>query len=87
MALRIRRRSKTLPDERRQVEIQAGDVIHWRGMLIDDEVLEAILSSNKRLLWAFVKSDEGDVMAVPYSETNVIWMEETDILPESEVEI
>jgi len=26
-------------------------------------------------------------MAVPYSETNVIWMEETDILPESEVEI
>lgn len=85
--LNIRKRSKTLPDERRQVELEPGDVILHRGMLIDAEVLDAILSTDKRLLWAFVRGAEGTIQACPFSETEVIWMQESDVVQPEDVEI
>jgi hypothetical protein len=85
MPLRIR--SKTLPSEQRLIELAPGDALVHRGMLIDSEILDAILSTDKRLLWAFVRGSEGDVMAMPFSEEQCIWILESDILREADVEV
>lgn len=71
----------------RRVEVRSEDVLIYRGMEIDRTVLDAILDTNKRLLWAFVANEAGDVRAVPYSEDQVIWMSESDVLREQDVEI
>jgi hypothetical protein len=86
MALSIKKRSKSLPDERRQVVLGGNDVLLHRGMFIDSEVLDAILSTDKRLLWAFIRNGE-DVQACPFSEEEVIWMTEHDVVREQDVEI
>ena len=88
MALSIKKRSKSLPDERRQVVLGGNDVLLHRGMFIDSEVLDAILSTDKRLLWAFIRNEgNDDVQACPFSEAEVIWMTEADVLQEKDVEI
>jgi hypothetical protein len=56
-------------------------------MEIDQNVLDAILNStNKRLLWAFVRK-ENNVMAVPYTEEQCIWLSSSDVQNPSDVEI
>jgi hypothetical protein len=72
---------------RRRVELGRGEVLVYKGMEIDQQVLDAVVETNKRLLWAFVRGEGGDVRAVPYSEDHVIWLSESDITKEREVEI
>lgn len=72
---------------RRPVELRAREVLVYKGMEIDRAVLDAIVSTDKRLLWAFIKNPVGDIVAVPYSEEQVIWMSESDIRTEQDVEI
>jgi hypothetical protein len=45
---------------------------------IDVEVLQTILNTDARLLWAFVAKD-GKVQPVAYSEEQVIWLEPSDL--------
>lgn len=69
------------------VELKRGEVLSYKGMTIDRDVLDAVVDTNKRLLWAFVRGDDGDIRAVPYSEEHVIWLAESDVLQERDVEI
>lgn len=73
--------------ERRRVELGSRDVLVYKGKEIDKNILEAIVDTKKRLLWAFVEGAEGDVRAVPYSEEQVIWMSEEDVVREQDVEL
>lgn len=70
-----------------RVNLESSDTLVYQGMEIDHNVLDAIVDTNRRLLWAFVKGECGDVRAVPYDESHVIWMSEADILSEQDVEI
>jgi hypothetical protein len=81
------RRKGNSPVEHHRVELEANDILVYKGMDIDAEVLDSLLSANKRVLWAFVKNGEGDVRAVPYSEDQCIWMSESDIATPEEVEL
>lgn len=63
------------------------EVLVYKGFEIDRIVLDAVIDTNKRLLWAFVLGRNGDIRAVPYSEEEVIWMAESDIVREQDVEI
>lgn len=72
----------------RTVLLRPDDVLVYRGKAIDREVLDAILSGkNKRLLWAFVANEAGDVQAVPYTEEECVWMQESDVTRPEEVEL
>lgn len=71
----------------RYVELGSKDVLIFKGMEIDQDVLEAIVETNKRLLWAFVRGERNDIRAVPYSEDRVIWLAEEDLRKEQDVEI
>lgn len=73
--------------ERRRVELGPKDVLVYKGKEIDKDILEAILDTKKRLLWAFVEGADGDIRAVPYSEEHVIWMSEEDVVREQDVEL
>ncbi len=72
---------------RKRIEVGRRDVIVYRDLEIDHEILDAILGTDKRLLWAFVRNEAGDVRAVPYSEERVIWLSDEDIVKEQDVEI
>ncbi len=76
-----------MPSSYRQVELGGKEVLVHKGMLIDRNILDAIVDTNKRLLWAFVRNELGDIQAIPYTESEVIWMAESDILREKDVEI
>jgi hypothetical protein len=77
----------TSPAVRRRVVLGRNDVVFHRGMEIDTNILDAVLSSDKRVLWAFVKNGDGNVMAVPYSEDHVIWLTEDDLHRPKDVEV
>lgn len=70
-----------------RVELGPRDVLVYKGKEIDQNILEAIIETDKRLLWAFVCGEYGDIRAVPYSEEEVIWMAESDVIREQDVEI
>lgn len=70
-----------------RIVLRSNDTLIYRGKALDHEVLDAVLSTNKRLLWAFVRSEEGDIMAVPYSEDRVIWLAESDVQQPDDVEV
>jgi hypothetical protein len=70
-----------------RVELRPRDVLVYKGKEIDHAILDALIDGDKRLLWAFVHGEHGDVRAVPYSEEQVIWMAESDVLKEKEVEL
>ncbi len=71
----------------KRIVFEAENTIVYKGMEIEASVLDSILDTNKRLLWAFVLGVNGDVRAVPYDESHVIWMAEKDVLKEQDVEI
>ena len=76
--------------ETRRVELLRGDVLVHRGLEVNRDVLDAIVgaaSKKKRVLWAFVKNETGDIMACPYSEDQVIWMTPEDVVQPEEVEL
>jgi hypothetical protein len=72
---------------RRRVILRSTDVLVYRGKEIDREVLDAVLGTDKRLLWAFVRNGKGDIMAVPYSEDRVVWLSESDVHQPEDVEV
>ncbi len=63
----------------RRVEVGSLDTLVYKGQEIDLGVLEAIVDTNNRLLWAFMKDRKGDVRAVSYTEADVIWLTENDV--------
>lgn len=74
--------------KQKYVVLNEDEVLIYKGMEIDQDVLDAVIDSNKRLLWAFVRgTTHGTVRAVPYSEERVIWLAESDIIKEQDVEI
>jgi len=86
--LNIRRKgSAGVQPERRRVDVQKHDVLIYRGMEIDQDTLDAILSTNKRLLWAFVRGCDGNIMAVPYDESRVVWLLDSDLHQPNDVEV
>lgn len=70
----------------KRLEVSNGDVLVYKGFEFDQNVLEAVLSANKRVLWAFVKKGV-DVMAVPYDESRCIWLEASDIPELDDIEV
>lgn len=70
-----------------RIVLRPGDTLIYRGKALDREVLDAVLSTNQRLLWAFVRGECGDIMAVPYSEDRVIWLAESDVQQPNDVEV
>lgn len=70
----------------KRVELGADEVLVYKGLEINRAVLNAIVDTNKRLLWAFVRKG-ADLRAVPYTEAEVIWMAESDVLRAQDVEI
>jgi hypothetical protein len=71
----------------KRIELGRDEVLVHKGLEIDRDVLDAVVDTNKRLLWAFVRGRNGDIRAVPYSESHVIWLTEDDIIKPEEVEI
>lgn len=67
--------------------VHSDDVISYKGWLIDTALLDAILDTKRRVLWAFVRNTEGNIQSVPYDETRCIWLSEDDIQQPNEVEI
>ncbi len=70
-----------------RVELGARDLLVYKGTEIGREVLDAVVDTNKRLLWAFVRGGGGEVRAVPYSESHVVWLAEDDVPRPEDVEI
>jgi len=54
------------------------DSITINDCKIDIGVLLAVIDTDKRYLWQFVKKD-GIVQAVPYSEEQIIWIDRKEI--------
>lgn len=65
---------------KRHIVVRADDLLIVNGMILDGEVLKAIVNPEKRLLWGFVKHGP-DIRLVCYSEEKVIWLgrEEEDV--------
>ena len=72
---------------KRRVVVRRDDVLVLNGFEIDASTLIDITKPDKRLLWAFVKSEDGtDIRPVAYSEDRVIWLTSEDLVrPRSEV--
>lgn len=73
--------------EEKRVSLGRGEVLVYKGVDIDRDVLDAIVDTKKRLLWAFVRGEGGVVRAVAYSEEHCIWLEESDMPREEEIEV
>lgn len=72
----------------RRIEVTSKDVLVYRGMEFDQSVLEAIMNPSKRLLWAFIRREgSDDVRAIPYSESECIWLQESDVQQPEDIEV
>jgi len=71
----------------REIVVQPGDVLIYRDKAVGTDVLDAVLDTDRRLLWAFVSNEAGDVIAVCYSEDHVIWLSDSDVQAEKDVEV
>jgi len=65
---------------RRRLVVSKDDVLVIKGMELDVSILEEMLVGDKRLLWAFLKNESGDLQPVPYSEDKVIWLTSDDLV-------
>jgi hypothetical protein len=63
----------------RTLIIRSNDTLVFKGYEIDAAVLEAIVSPEARVLWAFVKKGN-DIHPVAYSEDRVIWLTDEDLV-------
>lgn len=65
---------------RRRVVVRDTDVLVIKGFEVDASVLADITTPGKRLLWAFVLSEDGTcVRPICFSEDRVIWLTEEDL--------
>jgi hypothetical protein len=63
----------------RYITARKGDTLVVGGHEVDVAVLEEIMKPDKRVLWAFVRNDAGDVTPICYSEDRVIWLTQEDV--------
>lgn len=67
----------------RRVRVLAGDTLIINGYEVSADILREIIASDKRLLWAFVRSATGrNIQPVPFSEDRVIWLTDGDLVRE-----
>jgi len=88
--MRIRRRAKSAPaaeDDGRQVVLHPGDRLVYRGLEIDTSVLDAVLNTDVRILWAFEPDGKGGVVVTPHTEETCIWLSADDVATPEEIEI
>jgi hypothetical protein len=74
-------------DDGRQVVLHPGDRLVYRGLEIDTSILDAVLNTNVRILWAFEPDGKGGVLLTPHTEESCIWMSLDDVVLPEEVEI
>jgi hypothetical protein len=66
---------------RRYVVVRNSDILVINGFEIDAAILTDIVAPDKRLLWAFVKSEDGTaIRPVPYNEERVVWLSDEDLV-------
>jgi hypothetical protein len=70
-----------------QVVLRAKDVLIYKGQEIDKDILDAVIGTDQRLLWQFVKKEDGSIAAIAFNEEQVIWMSERDVRREQDIEI
>ena len=64
----------------RTLVVHADDTLILQGYEVCASILLDIVKPNKRLLWAFVRSEDGTrIRPVPYSEDKILWLEDSDI--------
>ena len=67
--------------EKRKLTVRRDDVLVLNGFEIDADVLTEIVKPNRRMLWAFVQSDDGlRIQPTPFTEDKVIWLLESDLV-------
>ncbi len=72
---------------RRRMRVLAGDKLVINGYEIDGDILQTIVNPEARLLWAFIKSEDGaSIQPVSYREDRVIWLTQEDLV-RSEVDV
>ena len=66
----------------RRIVVRRDDVLVLpSGFEVDASTLSDITKPDKRLLWAFVKSEDGTaIQPVCYDETRVIWLTDEDLV-------
>jgi len=63
----------------RRILLRRDDVLVVNGIELDGEVLRAVVRPEARLLWAFVRAENGDVRPVCYTEDEVVWIQSSDL--------
>ncbi len=71
-----------MPIAGRRIVVRRDDVLVVGGLELDGEVLRSIVDPTRRLLWCFVRSDQGDVQPIALDETRVIWLTDGDLVRE-----
>ena len=67
-------------DTRRRIVVRKTDTLVVNGYEVDASVLGDMMDPERRLLWAFVRAENGvDIRPVPYDETRVVWLAEEDL--------
>ena len=69
---------------KRKIVVRSIDTLVIDGLEVDGDVLKSILNPDNRVLWAFIKN-EGRIQPVAYDESRVLWLQETDLTPPSEI--
>jgi hypothetical protein len=66
---------------KRRIIAHRDDVLVLNGFEVDASVLIDITKPGRRLLWAFVQSEDGArICPVAYSEDRVIWLTAEDLV-------
>jgi hypothetical protein len=67
--------------EKRRLVVRRDDVLVLNGFEVDASTLIDITQPDKRILWAFVKSEDGtEIRPVCYTEEHCIWLMESDLV-------
>ncbi len=63
----------------RRMRVVTGDVLLINGYEIEASILMELVKPDNRVLWAFVKGENGDLQPVPSDETRCIWLQDSDL--------
>jgi len=69
----------------RRIRVQSGDTLLVGEYEMDADTLAAVVNPEARVLWAATQEDDGArIQLVSYSEQQVIWLEEKDLVRSAE---
>ena len=70
---------------KRRVVVRRDDVLVLpTGFEVEASILVDITAPDKRILWAFTKSEDGlEIRPIAYSEDRVIWLTDEDLVKAS----